>query len=181
MRLTFPIESERLRFELFQNKHAEDLFEMDGNPEVHRYLGNEPFKTLADSYKDVIYVQKQFERNGTGRLIAVEKNSNKCIGWGGIKYVDDMVVNGITNYYDLGYRLNQKYWRKGYGFEIGKISADIGFLQLKVPVLNAWIHHANKGSKRILEKLGFTFINDFEFEGIKCYWFELKKEDYLTQ
>ena len=44
-----PIETERLILRPVTMDDAQDFFEMDSNPNVHKYLGNNPVKTIEQS------------------------------------------------------------------------------------------------------------------------------------
>ena len=91
---------------------TDPFFEMDSDPEVHRFLGTQPIKN-KDQIADMIkYIRQQYIDNGIGRWAIVDKSTNQFIGWTGLKLVKDM-MNNQTNYYDLGYRLIRRYWGQG--------------------------------------------------------------------
>jgi ribosomal-protein-alanine N-acetyltransferase len=79
--LQFYIETE------FLETDQADLFEMDSDPQVHRYLGNRPVKTI-DEIKTVIQlVRQQYIDNQIGRWMMVEKATGNVLGWVGLKYI----------------------------------------------------------------------------------------------
>ena len=121
------------------------LFEVDSNPAVNTYLGNNPVKDI-DQIRGVIqFIRQQYSDNGIGRWAMIEKKTNTFIGWTGLKYVKEL-TNKHINYYDLGYRLNQKYWGKGYATESAIACVDYGFNQLKLQEIYAMAHFENKAS-----------------------------------
>ena len=102
--LQFYIETERLILRDFLETDQADLFELDSDPEVHRYLGNRPVKTI-DEIKTVIHmVRQQYLDNQIGRWMMVEKATGNVLGWAGLKYIGN-TMNSTSHFYDVGYRL----------------------------------------------------------------------------
>ncbi len=152
---------------------VDGFYELDSDPEVHRYLGNEP---VSDKQKllDVIkYVHQQYINNGIGRWAIIDKATNEFIGWTGLKLVKEN-INNQTNYYDLGYRLIRKYWGKGIATETAKASIDYGFNVLKLKEIIATIHCDNVASNNVAKKLGFEFVETFDFDGDLHNWYKLE-------
>ena len=166
------LSTNRLYLRKITLEDAPDLFEMDSNPNVHTYLGNNPKKSLDGSIKDVHHIQKQYRENGIGRLAVVLQETDEMIGWSFFKLENTELINGRINFYDIGYRLKEKHWGKGYGFESAKASLDYGFNELGFEKICGFVHVDNAGSKRIFEKLGMQFINSFEFWNEPFDWYE---------
>lgn len=66
-------ETERLILRELVVMDATDIFEMDSDPEVHLYLGNNPITTLQQAEDGIQYINKQYTENGIGRWAVVEK------------------------------------------------------------------------------------------------------------
>ncbi|MFK7031047.1 GNAT family N-acetyltransferase [Flavobacterium oreochromis] len=155
------LESKRLIFKPFEMIHAESLFEMDKNPNVHKYLWQEPVQNIEE-VKDVIKkLLEQYKRNKIGRYSTILKETEEFIGWTGIKFVDDHTENGNTNFYDYGYRLDERFWGKGYATEATEFWLEYGFNQIKLKDLHAYTHFENIASNDILKKCGFKFIETY--------------------
>ena len=170
------IETERLIMRQMLHDDAEALFDMDKNPEVHKYLWQKPFTKIEEIHSYIDAVRKQYKTHKTGRFSTIIKETNELIGWTGIKFVDDHIENGKTNFYDYGYRLNKKSWNKGYGTEASKAWLDYGFNQMNLKEINAFTHAANGASNYVLQKVGFNFTEDYPDEqGIIWKWWQLKK------
>ncbi len=172
------LETERLILREMLPSDAEAMFKLDSNPNVVKYLGNKPFTSIEQSINLIHFVRKQYVDNGIGRFSVVLKENNEMIGWAGIKFVTD-VENNQTNFYDLGYRLHEEHWGKGYASEATKAWLDYFFQTMKKPVLVANVNVNNDGSNKIVKKFGFQFIETFYYEDIHCNWYELTKEEYL--
>ena len=91
-----------------------------------------------------------------------------------MKYVKEL-TNKHINYYDLGYRLNQKYWGKGYATESAIACVDYGFNQLKLQEIYAMAHFENKASRHVIEKSGLKYIETFEENLVPHDWFKIEK------
>ena len=76
---------------------------------VHKYLWQNPTKDISETIQIIQSVQKQYVDNGIGRFATILKATGEFIGWTGIKFINDHVENGNTNFYDYGYRLNENY------------------------------------------------------------------------
>lgn len=168
------LETERLLLRPFEKSDAEALFEMDKNPNVHQYLWQKPVETIDEVYAYIEMVQKQYVERGIGRFSTILKETGELIGWTGIKFVNEQPENGNINFYDYGYRLNEKFWNKGYASEATKAWLDYGFNEMKIEKMNAYTHAENGASNHILEKHGMKFMEDYlDEDGIKWKWWQM--------
>lgn len=167
------LETDRLILRELQFSDAEALFEMDNNPKVHLYLGNEPVQSIDEVHEYIKNIQNQYIKNGIGRFAVVLKETNEVIGWAGIKFVTEP-ENNHTNFYDIGFRLQEKHWQKGYGLEAAKAWLDYGFNKMKITIMFASAHIDNHGSNAILQKIGMIQIERYFYDDLPCYWYELK-------
>jgi len=166
-------ETARLILRELVQADAEGMFEMDGDPEVHLYLGNNPVKSIEQSKADIDFIRKQYTENGIGRWAVIEKATGKFVGWSGLKLIKE-TNNKHTNYYDLGYRFSKQYWGKGYATETAIAAKNYGFEVLKLDEIIGIADIANLGSIHVLEKVGLKRISTFEYHGIEHHWMEIK-------
>jgi len=166
------IETERLLLRELLPTDDAGMFELDSNPEVHIYLGNNPVKSIEESREAIANIRQQYLENGIGRWAVILKETGEFIGWSGLKLEKN--VNGHETFYDLGYRFIQKHWGKGYAFETAKAFVDFGFNEMNLRVINAYADFDNLGSRKVLEKVGMQFVNSFEYEGTEEVWYEIK-------
>jgi len=178
--MEFHLETERLVLRDFREKDTKAIFELDSNPKVHKYLGNNTISTYEEAEKIIEFFKTQYEDNGIGRFAAFEKVSGEFIGWSGLKLNvgKKEELNGFTNFIDIGYRLLPKFWGKGYASESAFACLNFGFKQMNYDVIYAAAQNSNIGSNKILKKIGLKLINEFVFEGEKASWYELRKENY---
>lgn len=171
-------ETERIILREIVLEDAASMFEMDADPEVHKYLGNSPVKTIAESTDQIKFIRQQYMDFGIGRWAIVDKETSEFVGWTGLKYRID-VVNGHTGFYDVGYRLLRKNWGNGYATESAKASLKYAFEVLKLPIVYAMANIENAGSRNVLLKSGLHITAQLDHEGITCDWFELSKDKWM--
>ena len=174
--MNLKFERECLILRPLELSDAEAMFIMDKNPSVHQYLWQKPVQEIDEVIKVINYVNDQYQKNNIGRFATVLKETGDFIGWTGIKFVNDHVENGNTNFYDYGYRLDERFWNKGYATEATKFWIDYGLNEMKVDNLNAYTHHENGASNQVLKKVGFNFMEEYTAEdGVQWNWWQAKK------
>jgi len=170
------IETKRLLLRELLPSDDRGMFELDSNPEVHRFLGNKPVKNIEESRVYIENVRQQYLDNGIGRWAVILKETNEFIGWSGLKLIKDS-VNDHQNFHEIGYRFIQKHWGKGYATEAALAFIDYGFNDLKIDVIYAYADKGHPGSRNVLEKLGMQYVNSFEYYGEEEVWYELKNSN----
>lgn len=167
------IETKRLILRPFTSEDSTHIFNLDSNPIVHRYLGNKPIKTMEEAEAVIELILAQYQKFGIGRWAMIEKSTGNFIGWNGLKFVTEL-INGRSNYFDLGYRLIPEYWGKGFATEGALASLHYAKEELKLNELYAAAHVDNVASNRIIQKLGFSLLNQSVFAEVDHNWY--KKE-----
>lgn len=167
------IETERLILRPFTEADIQPSFELDSDPEVTRYTGDGGSKTLEKiEYLIKEVVLRDYELYGHGRFAVDWKETGEFIGFSGLKYLPE------TKEIDLGYRFKRTFWGKGIATESGWASLDFGFNQLNADRIVATALPGNKGSFRVMEKLGFTFEKEYEEDGMAVVQYQLARSDY---
>ena len=134
------------------------MYTLNSEPEVLKYTGDKPFASV-DEARAFLESYDQYRKHGYGRWAVVVKDTNKFIGWCGLKNHDGKFV-------DIGFRLMRSEWNKGYAFEAAASTLAYGFNVLKLDEIIGRAAGANKASIRILEKLGMDFIRIDSLHGI---------------
>lgn len=160
---------------LLRNKVVEDapfFLELNSDPMVTRYTGDGAFKDLNEAKKIVHYVIGQYEKYGYGRWLVIEKETGHPIGWCGLKYLEE------SHETDLGYRLMQKYWGKGFATEASLACLDYGFRVLNLNRIIGRAVKENVDSINVLKKTGMTFCREDMCHEHEAMVFELIKENF---
>lgn len=178
--MQFNLETDRLILREFRESDLDGIFELDSDPLVHKYLGNNPIKTKKKAADIIQFVIKQYHELGIGRFAAIEKVSGDFIGWSGLKLNtgEKEALNGKTDFYDIGYRFIPRHWGKGYATESSVAILDYAFNKLYIETICGAAETGNLASNKVLRKIGLNFINEFLYDKITCNWYELNKDDY---
>jgi [ribosomal protein S5]-alanine N-acetyltransferase len=170
--MKFIIETERLYLRKINIQDAAAMYALDSSALVHKYLGNNPVKSLDETHTAINFIQHQYQQHGIARWAVIEKQTNNFIGWAGLKYITEPINNNV-HYYDIGYRLNENYWGKGFATEAAKAALKYGFEQLQLTSIFAITDCGNNASKNVLLKCGLTITSTFLLNEVPHYWFEI--------
>ncbi len=170
------IETERLILREVVPTDDIGFFEMDSDPEVHLFLGNNPVKIIEQSRRHIENIRQQYLENGIGRWAVIIKETNEFAGWSGLKLEKNL--NGYAQFYDLGYRFKPKFWNSGIATEAAKAFVDFGFNELQLDKICAYTAAKHVNSGRVLEKCGLIFVNTFLNQGVEELWFELNNPNF---
>lgn len=167
------LETDRLILREIKPSDAEAFFAMDSNPKVHRYLWNKPVQKIEEINEIIESVRKQYVDNGIGRFAMISKETNEFIGWAGLKYNTEMVNNKV-NFYDIGYRLDENFWGKGYASEATFAWLKYAFEIMNIKTMEAAAHSDNAASNRILQKIGMQMTEQYLEDGVCWNWYQLE-------
>lgn len=156
---------------------APGMFELDSDPEVHTFLGNNPITTLAKAEEVIEFIRGQYAELGIGRLAVLEKETGSFVGWSGLKLVTEEII-GLVNFYDLGYRLVRKHWGKGYATESSVASLELGFGQMNLSEIYAEADVDHDVSNHILQKVGLTHMGDLMHYGRPHNYYKITREEW---
>jgi len=173
------VETERLLLREILPTDLDGMYELDSDPEVHRYLGNKPVNSKEQAVEIINFIRKQYIDYGIGRWAVIDKKTNDFLGWSGLKYVDSE-INGHKNYYDLGYRLIRKYWGKGFATESAIASLEYAFDKLSAEQVYGMAESENASSNKVLKKVGLKFIEGFNYNGSKHNWYKIERAEFLS-
>jgi [ribosomal protein S5]-alanine N-acetyltransferase len=176
--MKFFIETERLVLrDLLPEDHLA-FFALDSDPDVMKYIGVPPVTDIEQTKKLIDFVRKQYTENGIGRWAVVLKSTNEVIGWAGLKLIKEE-TNDHINFYDVGYRLLKSHWGKGYASEAALASLKYGFETMQLKEIYGYAMNEHIVSKKVLEKAGLKFVNNFYNDGIYDAWYKITKEEYF--
>lgn len=166
-------ETERLVIRTLKKEDAEDYFDMMGNPNVMNPI---PRKVMtreeSNNHLNNFLSQGQTET----KVWAIElKTENKFIGLCAF-------LKNNENEDEIGYRLREKYWKKGFGTEVTVGLLKYGFEQMKMDKITADVDARNLNSVKILEKF-MTVKKEFFNESDNCIdrRYEVNRNNWLQK
>lgn len=142
------LESERLLFRKYQDKDYSVFYDMLSNLDNMKYRSSEPKnKDEVLEYLNWGICCAEQRPCINFRYAVVLKETGETIGSCELAFTDKDPA-------ELAWELHRNYWRKGYGTEIGKTLLELGFQKLGLRRIVADCNILNKGSYRIMEKIG---------------------------
>ena len=172
--MNLKFETDRLILRPLEVYDVDDFFEMNNNPNVNRYLRN-PLLNKLDVEKYINKIREEYKKNGIGRFGVILKENNKLIGFSGLKFRANE-ENGHVNFYDIGYRFSEDYWRKGYAKEAALAWLEYGFKEMKLKMIHAYAETENIPSNNLLKLLGFQFTNSYLVNKTLHNWYQLENK-----
>ena len=154
------LETDRLVLRRFTADDADLLIELDSDPAVMRYLtGGEPTppETVRERHVPNILAKNAKWDHKLGLFPAHEKDGGAFIGW----FILRPEVDGPLDEAELGYRLRQAAWGKGYATEGSQALLRKGFGELGLRLVFADTMFVNRGSRNVMEKLGMTHVKTY--------------------
>ncbi|WP_321288298.1 GNAT family N-acetyltransferase [uncultured Sunxiuqinia sp.] len=149
------IETKRLLIRKINSNDLEYLLEIYNNPQNMIFIPNSDFRWTKEKLKEKYDKINQDYKNGFGIYAVQIKNSDLIIGEAGL-------FNSFHDlkHLELGYILNNRFWRKGYGSEICNSLIDYGFRKLKLDKLTARMFKQNIASIKLSESCGMNLIKE---------------------
>jgi RimJ/RimL family protein N-acetyltransferase len=158
------LQTPRLVLRQFTEDDVDNLFNLNSDPEVMRYLtGGRP--TPREEIRDEIMpvhlgVYGRLDRLGT--WAAESTATGEFLGW--FHFRPGHGSDNLTDI-ELGYRLRRSAWNQGYATEGSRALIVMGFTDLGVERVFAHTMTRNAQSRRVLEKCGLTLVRTFPYDG----------------
>lgn len=123
---------------------------MNANTKVMKYFPNILSKEQSDEF--ISKINSHFNEKGYG-LWAVEiKETKEFIGF--IGFFNATFESYFTPCVEIGWRLDNKYWNKGYATEGAKACLEYGFNNLGMNSIYSFTSQLNKRSINVMKKIG---------------------------
>ncbi len=152
------IRTARLYLSEFSLKDARGFFDMNNDPEVLRVTGDTPFEDIEQA-KAFIQNYNHYQKYGYGRWTIRRIMDDAYLGFCGLKFHPDLEE------VDLGYRLDRNHWGNGYACEAANACLEYGFKELKLNRIIGRVQVENKGSIKVLQRIGMRYVENFDFDG----------------
>lgn len=139
----------RLRLRPFTFADEARMHEIYSDPEVMRYVGHGPHRTVSETTAALRAYSDMLARRGYSFLAVEELDGGRVVGDGGLH-----PLGGTGPEIELGYTLAREAWGRGYATEVARALVDHARTSLGVPVVVAQVEPDNAASRHVLEKLG---------------------------
>jgi RimJ/RimL family protein N-acetyltransferase len=153
------LETERLVLRRFTKNDADNLFDLDSDPDVMRFLSGGTSTPRGVIETDILPRFLRYDERfpGFGLWAAIDKASGDFMGWFSFRRSDETSPRKVN----LGFRLRKVAWGKGYATEGARALIRMGFTELGVQRVVATTSEDNLASRRVMEKAGMTLSRRF--------------------
>ncbi|ASR38193.1 GNAT family acetyltransferase [Prauserella marina] len=157
--MTNFLETGRLILRAFTAADVDHLLALDNDPEVTRFInGGRPTSREAIETRTLPRLLHDYPCWGTrGYWAAQEKITGTFLGWFEFRPLEERDPAVV----ELGYRLNQAAWGRGYATEGSLALIHKGFTDLDVERVTANTMAVNARSRRVMEKSGLFLVRNF--------------------
>jgi RimJ/RimL family protein N-acetyltransferase len=157
------LETPRLALRQLTEDDVDNLFDLNSDPEVMRYItGGRP--TPREEIRDQIipfYLAVYDRLDRLGMWAAESAATGEFLGWFHFRAGPDTDITNV----ELGYRLRRSAWNQGYATEGSRALISMGFTDLSVERVWAHTMTVNAGSRHVLEKCGLSVVRTIPYEG----------------
>lgn len=147
-----PLTSRRATIREVSAADLRDLLEINGDPEVTRYLPYAAWVSYADAAAWLERMQSLSEGGSARQLVIARNEDGKVIGTALLFKYDQ-----ASQRLELGYVLGRRHWRQGYATEaLGALLQHV-FSATGIRRVEAAVNPENAASSALLKNLGFTY------------------------
>lgn len=97
---------------------------------------------------------------GSGPWMWFEKENFNYVGRAGLK----TFIKNNKPEIELTFSIQPQYWGEGISVKMGLVALDYGFNKLNLNSIICFTHEKNSQSRRVIEKLGFNYEDDFIYQ-----------------
>lgn len=157
--LTPTIETKRLILRPMKANDAEEVFRnWASDPEVAKFMRWSTHEDVTMTREWLQAEENEVESDEFYDWGIVLKETGELIGSGGLSWRADL------NLYELGYNLMKKYWGQGLMTEAAEKMVEFGIKDLKQKKLYCCYAKENIASGKVMEKVGFKYQYDAEYQ-----------------
>lgn len=154
------LETERLRLRNWRDADIEPFMEHLNTPKVTRWLGGVQSR---EEFLAAVERIKGYHRDfGHTFWIVERKSDGALLGFCGLKRVNAPQPK-LTGAFEIGWRLREDVWGKGYAREAATAAMDAAFTRCNAPFVVALTVAANESSWGLMKRLGMTHRPELDF------------------
>jgi RimJ/RimL family protein N-acetyltransferase len=145
------IRTERLRLRSWRMSDARRYQRACNTPAVMRWIGG--VQTARQVRDDIAYFMASEAKNGFTYWVVERLSDGAFLGFVGLDRIpeQDCPFRGEV---EVGWRLRESVWRKGFGFEAASAVLELAFSEFDVSRVVSRTEKGNKASNALMRKLG---------------------------
>lgn len=168
------IETPRLILRPWMMDDYDDFLRLRTNPEIMRYIKPQGIPTpeqVRERYEKIIAAR---EKNGFGSCAVVYRKTGRIIGWCGLQPYDN------PEEIEIGYAIEKEFWGQGIVSEAAEATLRYGFETLCLDRIVAVAIPENRGSSRVMEKIGMTYEKNTVAYGNECVYYAMSRDEWTA-
>jgi [ribosomal protein S5]-alanine N-acetyltransferase len=172
------VETARLLLRRWQTGDLERLVALYADPRVSRYLSGDGHPWPRERSIAVFeHFLRQWEQ-GFGPWAAVDKRTGRWLGEIGL---NELVDWPGPHKVEVGWELHPSVWGRGLATEGGRAAVRYGFEVVGLERIISATRADNLASRRVMEKCGLVFQEEFPYKGARAVWYALDRERWQAQ
>lgn len=157
--------SERLGFRNWETSDIPKMTAVSSNPNVMRFFPSTQDEPHTAGF--IKRMQEEFETKGFCYFAVDKLDGNEFIGFIGLS--EQFFESPFTPCVDIGWRLAETAWNKGYATEGAKRCLQYAFDDLKLKKVIAIAPEINENSINVMQKIGMTKAGVFKHPKLTDY------------
>lgn len=153
----FFLKTKRTGFSVWSKEDSLLAKQIWGQPEVTAFISANGLFTDQEIKNRLNQEINHYQDYQVQYFPVFDLNTNDLIGCCGLRRTQEGV-------YELGYHLRKEYWGQGLATEMAEAIIHYASTQLEINQFAAGHHPLNEGSKKVLSKLGFSYVKDNFYE-----------------
>lgn len=160
MNPTYVFESERLGFRRWRESDRRAFSSMNADASVMKYFPQVLTKEASDLLIDRF--EEHFVEKGYG-IWAVEIKENR-------EFIGLLEINMDVDFkkaIEIGWRLDKRFWKKGYASEGATACLEYAFNILKMNEIYSFTAVLNQPSEKVMQRIGMEKVKEFDHPSVE--------------
>jgi len=157
------LETPRLWLRRWRSDDLDPFADLNADPAVMEHFPS--MLSREETVAAVGRVENHFEKHGYGFWAVEMPDKAPFIGFIGLAI--PAFETSFTPCVEIGWRLARRWWGQGLATEGARAALEYGFERVGLPEIVSFTVPGNTRSRRVMEKLGFQYSEDFEHPRIE--------------
>ena len=162
------LETERLVGEQLREEHFDYLRTQDTDRDVMATLGG--VRSENETWEGLRSGLEHWERYGFGPWVFHARETGETVGGSALRHVE---IEGRPEV-EVGYRVAAAWWGRGIATEMATALVAVARDRLGLEEIVAFTLPENRASRRVMEKVGFTYERDIEWAKLPHVLYRLR-------
>jgi RimJ/RimL family protein N-acetyltransferase len=170
------VETARLLLRPWQDDDLERLVALYGDPRVSRFLSVDgrpwPRERSVGAFE---HFRGEWQERGFGPWAAIDKHTGRWLGQVGL---NELPRWPGSDKIEVGWDLHPSVWGRGLATEGARAALAYGFEVVGLERIISTARADNAASRRVMEKCGLVFQEEFTHKGALVAWYAIDRADW---